>query len=284
MSTPLAAALAYAADGIPVLPLHAPRPGGGCSCGRTDCDRPGKHPRWHHRLITAGLRDASTDPELLRRWWRTWPDANVGLRTGVTVDVCDVDTPRGLAALRELIGGTGIPLVRTGSGGWHLYFAATGAHNRVRLLPGVDWRGDGGYVVAPPSRHASGRRYRWVRPVVDAAPRCPAALLRLVTAPPAPPAGPPIAVHDVARYAAAALTHEATRVADAPVGERNNTLYRAARNLGELAAAEMLDDREVTAVLTDAARRAGLGRVEIARTVRSGLTAGHRHPRSRPAA
>jgi hypothetical protein len=280
MPTPLAAALAYAAAGIPVLPLHTARPGGRCSCTRPDCDRPGKHPRWHPQLITAGLHDASTDPARLRRWWRAWPAANVGLRTGAAIDVCDVDTPQSLADLRALldVDEDAPPLARTGSGGWHLYFAATGAGNRVRVLPGVDWRGSGGYVVAPPSRHATGRRYRWVRPLAGAPPPCPPGLLELLISPPAPlrPVAP---IHHADRYVAVALANEADRVAGAPVGTRNTTLYRAARSLGTLVAAGLLDDREVTELLADAARRAGLGRAEVTRTLRSGLTAGHRHPR-----
>lgn len=288
MSELLIAALRYAAAGIPVLPLHAPAPDGGCSCGRPDCDRPGKHPRWHHRLITAGLNDASTDPAVLRRWWSRWPAANVGLRTGVRVDVCDVDSDEGRRAVSDLLaaqeGWPSPPAVRTGSGGWHLYFAATGIGNRVRLLPGVDWRGRGGYVVAPPSLHASGRRYRWRRPLGPDVPDCPPALRALLVEPPPLPAAPPRPVRDASRYAAAALNDEAHRVAGAVVGERNTTLFRAARNLGQLAAAGMLPDAEVRAVLTDAALRTGLGYREIARTVRSGLNAGRRRPRAFPAA
>jgi hypothetical protein len=60
----------------------------------------------------------------------------------------------------------------------------------------------------------------------------------------------------------------------APVGERNNTLYRAARSLGRLAAAGLLDPYDVVSALTPAALAAGLGAAETARTIRSGLTAG----------
>lgn len=278
MPPPLDAALDFALAGIPVLPLHTPTPRGGCSCARPECTSVGKHPRWHRRLITAGLHDATTDPERVRRWWRTWPAANIGLRTGEALDVCDVDTPQSLAALRDLLDAADPPLVRTGSGGWHLYFAASGAPNRVRVLPGVDWRGAGGYVVAPPSRHASGRRYRWIRPLAGAPPPCPPGLVDLLTGRPVP-VYHPAPVYHPDRYAAAALANEAMRVAGAPIGARNDTLYRAARGLGGLVAAGMLDEREVTDVLSDAARRAGLGRAEVSRTLHSGLTTGRRTPR-----
>jgi hypothetical protein len=278
----LVAALRYADAGIPVLPLHTTT-GGLCSCRRASCDRQGKHPRWHPVLIPNGLQDASTDPEHIREWWTLWPAANIGLRTGTMVDVCDVDTGDGLAAVRDLAGDAADagPAVRTGSGGWHLYVAATGAGNRVGLLPGVDWRGTGGYVVAPPSLHASGPRYRWIRTLDAGLPACPPPLRDLLFPPVEEHAAQAPAVRHPRRYAEAALTYEADRVAAAPVGQRNNTLYRAARSLGELVGAETLDEREVRDVLTDAATATRLGAVEIARTIRSGLRAGRRHPRTR---
>jgi hypothetical protein len=265
----LHAALAYARAGFPVLPLHSPGPPARCSCRRPGCDRAGKHPRLPH-----GLTDASTDAELIRGWWLRWPAANIGIRTGGVADVCDVDSASGRDALRRLLGPDAPhgPLVRTGSGGWHLYLAPTGHGNRARLLPGVDWRGRGGYVVAPPSRHVQGGRYRWVRPLVPDLPRCPPALLRLLAPVYRPP--PAAAIGQLRRpdrYAQAALARECGRVAQAVVGERNDTLYLAARSLGRLVALGLLGRRDVTAALTTAAVAAGLGRVETARTIHSGL-------------
>ena len=91
----------------------------------------------------------------MRGWWRRWPDANVGLATGVAFDVCDVDAPDGQVALRDLFDRDGWPepgpLVRTGGGGWHLLFAPTGLGcPSPRGLTRVDWRGRGGMIVAPP--------------------------------------------------------------------------------------------------------------------------------------
>jgi hypothetical protein len=73
------AALAYARRGWPVIPLHhlAAKAGAGCSCPWPDCGSAGKHPRTVH-----GLKDASTDPDQIRRWWTRWPKANIGVVTG----------------------------------------------------------------------------------------------------------------------------------------------------------------------------------------------------------
>ena len=161
----LSSALAYAARGFPVLPLHTPDGHGGCSCGRADCGSAGKHPRTLH-----GKDDATIDPAQIRRWWGMWSDANVGIVTGNGVSVLDVD-PRndGDASLEECEEAHGeiVTLtVRTGGGGHHYYFEGD-LPNRLGFLPGLDLKGDGGYVVAPPSRHASGRVYEWVDPGVE---------------------------------------------------------------------------------------------------------------------
>jgi hypothetical protein len=270
----LTAALAYARHGIPVLPLHTPGPGGGCSCSRGPaCERPGKHPRLRH-----GLTEASVDPRRMEMWWDRWPEANVGLRTGIVMDVADIDSAEGWHGLRHLLGGAmpAGPEVRTGGDGWHFWFEPTGYGNRVRLLPGVDWRGAGGYVVAPPSRHASGRAYRWIRGPGQRLAGGTAALLDLLAGPMF--AGSEQAIAHPDRYATVTLTAEADRVARAPVGSRNDTLNRAAFALGRLVGAGLLDAQTVTTELTAAAAFAGLGRVETRRTIRSGLTAGRRQP------
>jgi hypothetical protein len=95
-------------------------------------------------------------------WWRTWPTANVGVITGAIsrLVVVDLDGPEGLAQ-REKFPETAA--VRTGRG-LHLYYRhpmGSMVANRVGLLPHVDVRGDGGFVVGPPSIHASGAVYTW---------------------------------------------------------------------------------------------------------------------------
>lgn len=142
-----AAARDYAARGWPVFPLA------------------GKVPRTAH-----GLKDASTDADRLRSWWALWPDAGVGVRTGREsgVLVLDVDGDVGSDSLHELEHAHGaLPetvRVVTGGGGAHYYFTHPGGrycNTAGAIGAGLDTRGDGGYVVAPPSPHPSGRRYEW---------------------------------------------------------------------------------------------------------------------------
>jgi hypothetical protein len=283
-----AAALRYAAAGIAVLPLHTPAPGGGCSCHeQAACESPGKHPRLRH-----GLLEASRRPVTIRAWWDRWPRANIGLATGAVLDVCDIDTTDGLRAVLDLLGviRPAGPLIRTGSG-WHLWYTAGDLPSRVGLLPGVDWRGRGGLVVAPPSLHATGARYTFQQPWQPhiPLPACPPQLRTLVLPPPPPPYGDrPIA--DLDRYTQAALDGELERIRSAPrpsftggrrvtAGGRNNALNIAAFRLGQLAGRSRMDEAGVRRRLADAAQDAGLGRTETERTIASGWEAGRRQPR-----
>jgi hypothetical protein len=288
------AAEVYAALGYPVLPCFEPAPGGGCTCrAGAGCHRPGKHPRLKApRPGRGGVHEASTDLAAVRGWWRRWPAANVALRTGERFDACDVDGPEGVEALRAILqntpGALGAgPLARTGGGGWHLLFAPTGAGSPGAVLPGVDWRGKGGYVLVAPSVHPSGRRYRWVRPLELELPEAPAAL-RALLAPPARPGAPRGGGSVVGvvggGYGRAALRSECARLAATPPGApgrkgRNHALYLAAFRLGRLAAAGQLDPDQITATLTDVARQVGLGEREIGPTIASGLRNGAAHPR-----
>jgi hypothetical protein len=149
------------------LPVHGLEVRGSCTCGRAGCQKPGKHPRTEH-----GLRDATTSQEIIREWWRRWPNSNIGVVTGTRSGllVLDVDVKHGgdvsLADLGREHGELPLtPEAITGGGGRHIVFRYPGymeVRNSAGLLsPGLDIRGEGGYIVAPPSAHASGRRYRW---------------------------------------------------------------------------------------------------------------------------
>ena len=281
-----AVAQEYAERGWPVFPCHTPTHVG-CSCCRGDCSSPGKHPR-----TASGLRDATTDPGVVASWWRRWPNANVGIVTGRAsgLVVIDID-PRhgGIESMQDLVRRHGPlppgPRVRTGSGGWHLVYAQPDReiHNSVnRVGPGIDVRGSGGYVIAPPSLHAAGDRYVWTRegdppPMpewLDHAVDRPAPERRSATA------NEPIRLSEaVDRWAAVAMSGEIDRVRHAPEGCRNHTLNRAAFALGQITGAGLLDSSEVEARLRDAALSAGLGERESMLTIRSGLSAGEARPR-----
>ena len=137
-----------------------------CTCGRDDCSSPGKHP-----TTPNGLKNATTRKDWIEAWWKKWPYANIGIVTGQVsgIVVVDID-PRhgGNDSLDDLFVKHGAfsdtAEVITGGGGRHFYFKHPGVavKNSVgKLGAGIDVRGDGGYVLAPPSEHISGGRYEW---------------------------------------------------------------------------------------------------------------------------
>lgn len=140
----------YAAQGWPVFPLspHAKTP-----------------------ITPRGFLHASTRVDAIEAWWDAHPEANIGLRTGVAFDVLDLDGTEGLDSLRRLAPGYQHPgpIGATGKG-FHLLFGVTGGRNFANSIkrvgeqpeyPGIDFRGQGGYIVAPPSIHPLGHRYAW---------------------------------------------------------------------------------------------------------------------------
>ena len=158
-------ALDYADQALAVLPLHSVVDGR-CTCGKPACKKRGKHPRTKH-----GVKDASSDPDTIVGWWATWPDANVGIATGKRSGIVALDVDKeggGDASLAALEGRHGrLPETvesRTGGGGRHILFLSPSRpvpSSAGALGAGLDVRGDGGYIVAPPSVHKSGREYAW---------------------------------------------------------------------------------------------------------------------------
>lgn len=161
------AAMVYATQfGWRVFPLHSVD-ASGCTCGAATCTgtKPGKHPR-----TPRGCLDATTDADQIRAWWSQWPDANVGVATGGGLVVVDID-PRhgGDEGFDDLVQRLGkLPdtvEALTGSKGRHIYLSVPQGveiRNSASLLaPGVDVRGENGYVVAAPSSHVSGGTYGW---------------------------------------------------------------------------------------------------------------------------
>lgn len=156
------AALWYAEHGFPVFPVHSPLDGR-CSCGRSDCQHPGKHPRTPH-----GFKDASPDPARIIEWWGNWPRANIGMPTGAGTGllVVDIDPQHGgEESLNLLFSKYGrFPDTAeqiTGGGGRHFVFRYPAIAVPKTLAPGIDLKGEGGYIVVAPSVHPSGNAYQW---------------------------------------------------------------------------------------------------------------------------
>lgn len=157
IESPREMALAYARHGWLVFPLHTVIDGG-CDC-RRPCHSPGKHPR-----TMKGFKDATTDLDVIDRWWSMWPAANVGIRTGMEsgIVVIDIDPRNGGLETAATLPLRRTAQVLTQGDGFHLYYlypeegAVAGS-----LGAGVDVKADGGYVAAPPSVGVDGQ-YVWV--------------------------------------------------------------------------------------------------------------------------
>lgn len=146
----------YSARGWQLLPLCSPHLGK-CSCGNRDCPSPAKHPLTQH-----GANDSTSDLKTIQAWYRQWPSANWGIATGSKSGllVLDVDGKDGNSSLARFK--VPFSFYVTTCRGWHGYFHLPKAGrypSLAQLLPGVDIRAEGGYVIAPPSVHISGTRY-----------------------------------------------------------------------------------------------------------------------------
>ncbi|NJL27403.1 MAG: hypothetical protein HC897_05660 [Thermoanaerobaculia bacterium] len=142
----MSAAQAYARDGWSVIPLQ---------------------PRGKKPLIKDWVRKATTDVDVIRGWWRTWPWANIGIVIPALHVVVDIDSPDAIGRLRaEDLELPASVMART-CNGTHTWYLTPGLQsgNRVGILPGIDIRAAGGYVVAPPSVHATGAVYKWQVPL-----------------------------------------------------------------------------------------------------------------------
>ncbi len=298
----LAAALEFAASGWPVLP----------------CDPDLKRP--DGQLAPNGVHGATTDLAKIRAWWRAKPSNAIGIATGSTagVFVVDIDPTAdhsvdAIAEDIETLLGEKLPptlAVETPRGGVHLYFrtpADSIGCSRGALPAHVDVRGDGGYVLAPPSRRAgpkseaegvAGRTYRWSNSLPPAA--APAALIDAIlrrgrfaadaaSSEGLPTKGEPsrAAVSALAgarerAFAEAALEANARELADCGKGGRNNTLNGIAFRMGRLVGAGWIGQAEVEGALISACRANGLvkddGLPSVRKTMASALRAGVASP------
>lgn len=277
----LAAALDFQQRGWSVIPLQ---PGD-------------KKPleKWKHR------QNQPATPDEIERIWSLNPAANVGIVTGAIsgIVVLDIDNPDALkhvAGLEDVLRKMKAPVVRTGrpdGRGRHIYLRHPGEdlRNFAQRVPGLDGRADGGYVVAPPSVHASGNSYEWVDgySLDTPLPALPPMLLDMFDTRKGPPRdhanlAPPLARSNKSSYGDRALQDELQRVRSAEPGCRNETLNKASFNLGQLCAGGQLDRASVEHFLLTAAMDCGLSDQEARATIASGLSGGASNPRTSQAA
>lgn len=164
----LAAALEYLSMGWYVFPLHSVDENLHCTCGVNPCKDAGKHPR-----VSRGLKEASLDPDQIEAWFGEGsPLSNVAIVTGEKsgITILDIDIGEGkfgAESWQEAIADHGEPntlMAETGSGGMHVLFKYNSSLKTASNMmgKGIDCRNDGGYIVAPPSKHRSGGTYSWM--------------------------------------------------------------------------------------------------------------------------
>lgn len=267
------AAVLFASAGVPVFPCV---PGAKNPLLKPDKEHPQAQP--------GGFHSATIDARQVAAWWRRWPSANIGIPTGAVSGVVVIDVDRkpggdGFEALERarragLVPGC-LAVVRSASGGAHFYFPvdpdrpqrswqAARAH--------VDFRGDGGYIIAPPSTVTDSGSYEFVAGADRVPGPVDAARLRDFLDPRPEPAPHrvrgPIRSEDAARLAA--------WVGMRAEGERNRGLFWASCRLAEagLSLPEMVD------ALAPAGERMGLAPREVETTIRSAYRAAHAQPAS----
>ena len=215
--------------------------------------------------------------------------AGVAIRTGAEsgLVVIDIDSDHGgERSLADLLDRHGaLPdgrTIHTGGGGAHLYFQHPGypiPNSAGRLGTGVDIRGDGGYVVAPPSRHRSKRSYAVIAHD-GIIPELPTWVMRALA--PEPLRQPLVAARsprNASAWARAAVDGELGRLREAGEGTRNDTLNRVAYRLGQIIGTGSLSEHDIAPLLIEQGIAIGLREREVETTVRSGLRAGEGEPR-----
>lgn len=282
-------AVAYAEKGWPVFPCrHEAEDVYDPQTGELEQRGP-KTP-----LTAKGLHGAYKLPSVVERAWDRYPDAMIGLPTGSPTGffVLDIDAKPGsangfdwLAEMEEKHG----PLpetarVTTPNGGLHVYFQhVEGVRNRGALGAGVDVRGDGGYVIGAGSMMGDGRRYDWADNVREIA-EAPAWLLDLVKPKKIETSSIylPVSAGANSAYVDAAVDQELRKLADTPMGNRNNQLNDSAFALGRWVAGGHVSETDARAWLQEVALGWGRDRTRCFDTIKNGLNAGMKYPRHPP--
>lgn len=244
--------------------------------------------------------------DIVRSWWHRWPNANVGIATGLEgsrIIVIDIDGPQGRASLASLQAqhDTLPPTLTSRSGradgGQHLFFKVPDTQDISKLTNrsgsvlglGIDVRasGGGGQVVCPPSVHASGRRYSWQSDCEPAT--LPQWLYKLLTEEPKERAQRGASPKQIVRsqghtrpYALAALEDECRDIESAPPGTRGGTIFKAACQLFELVAGGELEEAIVVSSIRAAAAVCDADPYDIERGIERGRLKGLQNPRRAP--
>ncbi|MBR0995564.1 bifunctional DNA primase/polymerase [Bradyrhizobium japonicum] len=290
-----AAALGYAAKGWPVFPCH---PQTKQPLVKADVDPvsgkaiPG----------SGGLKKATTDKAQIEAWWRKYPAAMVGVPTGTLIGafVVDIDAgmdsktgevfdaPQILGRLEAALGCALPPtcVCRTPRGGLHLYFRLPEAgdampRNRAGILKRIDVRGEGGYVIVPPSLRSDGAGYVW-QGGEDAAVACaPAELLNFLAAKTPRDSQTGARASSKEAYGLKALADEIRILRAAADGTRNETLFHSSIKLAQLVGSGHLDELVARSALVAAAGQwPNLHKSKT--TIASGFARGLAEPRAVP--
>ncbi len=268
----LDAGLGYIARGWPVFVLgRSKRPVANCPACRAAS---AGHDRAGCGCLTChGFYAATSSPARLAAMLAAVPGGLLAIRAGTVSGllVVDIDPRNGGQLDRGLM--TPTATVATGGGGWHLYYRHPGTPTAA-VMPGragVDIKGDGGYVAAPPSVHpGTGQPYRWAnqRAVAEMPPALRAALIS-PSAPAVPPLSGPPAIRPAGGISspAALLAAHLRAVEEAPEGRRRTTLYGAARGVARMVAAGAITEPEAVAALT----AAGLAAQQTERDIRAAI-------------
>ncbi|TIH12443.1 DUF3987 domain-containing protein [Marinifilum sp. JC120] len=237
------AALFYAKQGLPVFPCSGKRP-----------------------CVSGGFKSATTDLNQITQWWQQFPQANIGSPTGANSFVLDIDPPHGEESL-ALLESQNSPLPetltqRTGSGGRHLFFIQPAdveiRNSASKIGKGLDIRGTGGYIILPPSVHASGDSYQWITECSPA--EAPAWLVELI-------------LNGLASDSQTNQPAYVQSLLKAEKGTRNDSLNKVAFQVGKDLASGKADGGNVEAI-AKAALQTGLGPKEVQQTLQSGVQAG----------
>ncbi|MGX1167912.1 putative DNA primase/helicase [Bradyrhizobium sp. USDA 372] len=296
-SSMAAAALANAAKGWPVFPCH---PETKQPLVKADAD-----PVTGKAIpASGGLKKATTDKAQIEAWWRKYPNAMIGVPTGTPIGAFVVDIDAGtdsktgevydaVEILGRLEATLGCPLpptrvCRTPRGGLHLYFrlpegGAAMPRNRAGILKRVDVRGEGGYVIVPPSLRSDGAGYVWQSADDAAEAWAPAELLGFLAAPSRRDGlrQPSARTTSKEAYGMKALADEIRVLRDAADGTRNDTLFHSSIKLAQLVASGHLDEIVARSALESVARQ-WPNFQKSKTTIASGFARGLAEPRSVP--